>query len=196
MDFVGDTTKIEKTPLLLTSSSTHVQTIPSIVSMDIINVEKTGYYFNIRNMMTAALLEGQFTSIFKNRMVPEGIQATTAKKDSSVPTKMIVVADADVIRNDVQGYGANAQVLPLGYDQYMNQQFGNSDFLLNSVNYLTDDDGWMQLRNREVKLRLLNKASSIGARQFWQILNVLLPVLLLGIFAAIYLFLRKKKYTH
>ena len=129
-------------------------------------------------------------------MVPEGIQATTAKKDSSVPTKMIVVADADVIRNDVQGYGANAQVLPLGYDQYMNQQFGNSDFLLNSVNYLTDDDGWMQLRNREVKLRLLNKASSIGARQFWQILNVLLPVLLLGIFAAIYLFLRKKKYTH
>jgi ABC-2 type transport system permease protein len=164
--------------------------------MDIINVEKTGYYFNIRNMMTDALLEGQFTSIFKNRMVPEGIQATTAKKDSSVPTKMIVVADADVIRNDVQGYGANAQVLPLGYDQYMNQQFGNSDFLLNSVNYLTDDDGWMQLRNREVKLRLLNKASSIGARQFWQILNVLLPVLLLGIFAAIYLFLRKKKYTH
>jgi len=196
MDFVGDTTKIVKTPLLLTSSSTHVQTIPSIVSMDIINVEKTGYYFNIRNMMTAALLEGQFTSIFKNRMAPEGIKVTSPAKTESQPTKMIVVADADVIRNDVQGYGANAQVLPLGYDQYMNQQFGNSDFLLNCVNYLTDDDGWMQLRNREVKLRLLNKASSIGARQFWQILNVLLPVLLLGIFAAIYLYTRKRKYTH
>lgn len=195
LDFVGDTTKIEKTPLLLTSSSTHVQTIPSIVSMDVINIEKTGYYFNIRNMMTAALLEGQFTSIYKHRTLPEGIKKAGSKRDSSVATKMIVVADADVIRNDVQGVGANMQVLPLGYDQYMNQQFGNKDFLLNCVNYLTDDDGWMQLRNREVKLRLLNKSASIGQRQFWQILNVLLPVILLGIFAAIYLTVRRRKYS-
>ena len=194
LSFVNPELPVKKTPLLVTSTGTHIQNIPSIVSMDVINVEKNGYYFNSRNAIVGALLEGEFPSVFTNRMAPEGIKKGEFLANSK-PTKMIIVADGDVIRNDVQGYGQNMNVLPLGYDRYMNQQFGNSDFILNAVNYLTDDDGWMELRSREIKLRLLNRPAVIGQRTFWQILNVLFPLFILAIFAGLFLFIRKKRYT-
>ena len=127
--------------------------------------------------------------------MPEGIKTEHKFLSQSKPTKMIVVADGDIIRNDIQGYGQNMNVLPLGYDRYMNQQFGNSDFILNAVNYLTDDDGWMELRSREIKLRLLNRPAVIGQRTFWQMINVLLPLFFLAVFAALFLLIRKRKYT-
>jgi len=77
----------------------------------------------------------------------------------------------------------------------MNQQFGNKDLILNAVNYLTDDDGWMSLRNREIKMRLLNKPTVVGMRKFWQVSNFLLPLLALGIFGVSFFFIRKKKYS-
>jgi ABC-2 type transport system permease protein len=86
-------------------------------------------------------------------------------------------------------------ILPLGLDKYMNQQFGNKDLILNSINYLTDDDGWMSLRNREIKMRLLNKPTIVGLRKFWQTSNILLPLLLLGIFGIAFYFIRKRRYT-
>jgi ABC-2 type transport system permease protein len=109
---------------------------------------------------------------------------------------MIVVADGSIIRNDVQGYGENTNIVPLGFDRYMNQQFGNKDFILNSVNYLTDDEGWMALRSREIKLRLLNKSVIIGQRKFWQVSNVVLPLVFLALFGAVSYFVRRKKYTN
>ncbi len=195
LDFVGDSTKLRKTELLVTSASTHIQNVPSIVSMKIIEVEKTGYYFNRRNQIVAAAIEGEFTSVFKNRMIPQGVKTNVKTIEQSKPTKIIVVADADVIKNDVQGYGENFMPVKLGYDNYMNQQFGNSDFVLNAVNYLTDDSGWMELRGREIKLRLLNKAYTIGQRTFWQVFNVALPLVLLAIFGVIYLIWRKRRYA-
>lgn len=195
IDFVNNEIEVKKTPLLVTSTGTHVQNVPSIVSMDVINVEKNGYYFNSRNMIVGAVLEGVFPSAFKNRPVPEGIKSSEDKLTESKPTKMVVIADGDVIRNDIQGKGENMNVLPLGFDRYMNQQFGNKEFLLNTVNYLTDDDGWMSLRSREIKLRLLNKPAIIGQRTFWQIANIVLPLILLGTFGVIFNFIRKRKYT-
>lgn len=195
IDFVNNEMDVKKTPLLVTSTGTHVQNVPSIVSMDVVGVEKNGYYFNRHNLMVGSVLEGVFPSAFKNRMIPEGIKTTEKSISESKPTKMVVIADGDVIRNDVQGKGENMNILPLGYDRYMNQQFGNKEFLLNAVNYLTDDDGWMVLRSREIKLRLLNKPAIIGQRTFWQVTNVLLPLLLVGIFGLIFNLIRKRRYT-
>ena len=195
LNFVNNTDQIQKTPLLVSSTGTHVQTIPSIVSMDIVNVEQNGYYFNQHNVMAGAVLEGVFPSVFTNRMVPQGVLGATEARNESKPTKMVVVTDGDVIRNEVQGSGAKANVLPLGYDRYMNQKFGNSDFLLNAVNYLTDDDGWLNLRAREVQLRLLNKPAVIGQRRFWQTVNIVLPLAFVGLFGLIFTFVRKRKYT-
>lgn len=195
IDFVNDELDVRKTPLLVTSTGTHVQNVPSIVSMDVVNVEKNGYYFNKHNIIVGAVLEGIFPSVFANRTVPAGINTTESIKTESKPTKMVVIADGDLIRNDIQGKGENMNVLPLGYDRYMNQQFGNKEFLLNAVNYLTDDDGWMALRSREIKLRLLNKPAIIGQRTFWQIVNIALPLILLGLFGLTFNFVRKRKYT-
>ncbi len=195
LDFVGEELQVKKDILLVTSTGTHIQTMPSLVTMDIINVEKSGLYFDSRNAIVAASLEGIFPSVFTNRMIPEGIHTNEKMLVESKPTKMIVIADGDVIRNDVQGYGENATVLPLGFDRYMNQQFGNKDFILNAINYLTDDEGWMTLRSREIKLRLLNKPAIIGLRKFWQISDVLLPLIFLAIFGAVFYIVRKRKYT-
>ncbi len=195
IDFVNNEMDVKKTPLLVTSTGTHVQNVPSIVSMEVVNVEKNGYYFNRHNLMVGSVLEGVFPSAFKNRMVPEGIRSTEKTITESKPTKMVVIADGDVIRNDVQGKGENMNILPLGYDRYMNQQFSNKEFLLNAVNYLTDDDGWMSLRSREIKLRLLNKPAIIGQRTFWQVTNVVLPLLILGLFGLIFNLVRKRRFT-
>lgn len=195
IDFVNNEMDVKKTPLLVTSTGTHVQNVPSIVSMDVVGVEKNGYYFNRHNLMVGSVLEGVFPSAFKNRMIPEGIKTTEKSISESKPTKMVVIADGDVIRNDVQGKGENMNILPLGYDRYMNQQFGNKEFLLNAVNYLTDDDGWMALRSREIKLRLLNKPAIIGQRTFWQVTNVVLPLLILGLFGLIFNLVRKRRFT-
>jgi gliding-associated putative ABC transporter substrate-binding component GldG len=196
LDFVGEDLQIERDILLVTSTSTHIQTMPSLVTMDIINVEKSGYYFNTRNAIVAASMEGVFPSVFTNRMIPEGVRTQEKTLTESKPTKMIVVADGSIIRNDVQGYGENTTIVPLGFDRYMNQQFGNKDFILNAVNYLTDDEGWMALRSREIKLRLLNKPAIIGLRKFWQVSNVLLPLIFLGLFGTASYLVRKRRYTN
>ncbi|MBP5455503.1 MAG: gliding motility-associated ABC transporter substrate-binding protein GldG [Paludibacteraceae bacterium] len=196
IDFVGSELNVKREVLLATSPGSHIQSVPSIVSMDVINVEKNAQYFNISSRIFVGVAEeGIFPSVFRNRLIPEGLQTKEKTLTESKPTKMVFVADADIIRNDVQGSGENMNILPLGYDRYMNQQFGNKDFVLNAVNYLTDDDGWMELRNREIKLRLLHKPSVIGLRTFWQTVNMVLPLLLLGLFGGIFLFIRKKKYT-
>ncbi|MBO4530420.1 MAG: gliding motility-associated ABC transporter substrate-binding protein GldG [Paludibacteraceae bacterium] len=195
LDFVNDNEKVKKIPLLITSTSTHIQNVPSIVSMEVINVEQNGFYFNTRNVMAAASLEGIFPSAFANRMIPQGVTGTNEIIKESKPTKMIVVADGDVICNEVQGKGANAMPLALGYDRYMNQRFGNSDFLLNAVNYLTDDDGWMQLRSREIQMRLLNKARVKGMNKFFKVFNIVVPILSILLFGLLFHFIRKWKYT-
>jgi gliding-associated putative ABC transporter substrate-binding component GldG len=195
IDFVGEDLNVKKDILLVTSTGTHVQNMPAVVSMDVINIEKNGAYFDKWNIMVGAALEGIFPSVFTNRLVPEGIKTNQRTITESKPTKMIVVADGDIIRNDVLGHGSNTQIVPLGYDRYMNQQFGNKDFILNAVNFLTDDEGWMDLRSREIKLRLLNQPAVIGLRKFWQLTNVLLPLILLGVFGLIFYFIRKKRYS-
>ncbi len=195
LDFVGEDLPVKKDVLLVTSTGTHLQTTPSLVSMDIINVEKSGHFFNMRNAIVGASMEGIFPSVFTNRMIPEGVRTQEKTLTESKPTKMIVVANGNIIRNDVQGYGENTNIVPLGFDRYMNQQFGNKDFILNAVNYLTDDDGWMTLRSREIKLRLLNKPAVIGLRKFWQVSNVLLPLVFLALFGVVSYFVRKKRYA-
>ena len=116
-------------------------------------------------------------------------------KTESVRTKMIVVADADIIRNDVTRNGMQEVPVPLGVDKYTGQTFGNTDFLINCINYLVDDHGLMELRSRELKLRLLDKQRIKSERIKWQLFNVLGPVILVLAAGFIYSYFRKRKYT-
>ena len=97
--------------------------------------------------------------------------------------RMVFVADGDIIRNKVRGVGENAVAVPLGYDEYGGQLYGNKDFILNCVNWLCDDEGWMELRGRSLSLYLLDKTRLKAERLHWELLNLLLPlgvVLLIG----------------
>jgi ABC-2 type transport system permease protein len=95
----------------------------------------------------------------------------------------------------VQGSGANMQILPMGYDRFAKREYGNRNFMLNSILYLADDDGWLQLRSREFKLRMLNKKAVIIDKKYWQFMNVAMPIAVLLIFALIYSMIRRKLYT-
>ena len=138
-------------------------------------------------------MDGNFESDFENRMTPKGLTNTSPIRNLSLKTRQIVVACGDIIRNET--IAKDSTTVPLGFDRYMNQQFGNKDFIQNAVLYLADDDGWMQLRSRTLKLRLLNKRITNEDRITWQLVNVLIPIGLLLILGIAYQIIRKRKYT-
>ncbi len=185
---------IKKTILLSSSNNSKVINTPAIVSLDILQSEPDVRFFNQPDQPIAVLLEGKFESIFKNRLSPfSKYTAASVIIEKSEPTQMIVVTDGDLIKNQL--HNTRHDPLPLGYDQYTQQTFGNKDFILNAINYLTDGRELISIRNREIKLRLLDKAEITGNRLFWQLLNVILPILLVLVFGMIQSLIRKKKYT-
>ncbi len=152
--------------------------------------------FTKSNMPVAVLLEGAFSSAFKNRMTANLVQDHSFKvKTAGVKTKMIIVADGDIIRNEVHRSGSSEAPYRLGQDQYTGQMFGNRDFLVNCMNYLVDNNGLMELRSREMKMRLLDKQEIKASRTEWQLINILLPILIVIAAGIIYSFVRRRKYA-
>ena len=147
---------IKKTILLQTSKYTKAQTTPvRILAAQVkLKPQESQYKNSFQNV--ACLLEGEFESNYKNRITARILTDSLFDfKPKSKLTKMIVVADGDIAKNEYQRN--TGMVYPLGYDMYSRQQFANKTFLLNCMNYLLDDEGLLQLRSREVKLRLLDK---------------------------------------
>ena len=194
IDLVGDNKNVKSKLLLATSDNTHIVGTPTTIDLSKTLKPNDKTYFNMGYVPVAVALEGNFDSDFANRMVPKGMTSVLPARDKSLYSRQIIVADGDIIRNERAGSG-DTTVVPLGYDRYMNQQFGNKDFIQNAVLYLTDNDGWMQLRSRSLKLRLLNKKISINDRIIWQLTNVLTPIALLILFGFGYQIIRKRKYT-
>jgi ABC-2 type transport system permease protein len=152
--------------------------------------------FSKSNLPVAVLLEGKFPSAFRNR-ITDNLQKDVGMmvKTESAETKMIVIADADIIRNGVRLTGTEETPMTLGQDMYTLEMFGNRDFMLNCLNYLVDDNGIMELRSRELKLRMLDSSAIKGKRFKWQIINIAGPVLVVILVGIIYNWLRRRKYT-
>ncbi|MDR3654092.1 MAG: gliding motility-associated ABC transporter substrate-binding protein GldG [Paludibacter sp.] len=193
IDLVGENNQVKRQLLLATSDNTHIVGTPSTIDMGqkLNPTDKT--YFNLGYVPVAVAMEGNFDSDFENRLTPKGLINTLPFRKQSVNTRQIVVADGDIIRNEINAKDSAA--IPLGFDRYMNQQFGNKEFIQNAVLYLADDEGWMQLRSRTLKLRLLNKKITNEDRLTWQLVNVFVPIGFLLIFGILYQIVRKRKYT-
>jgi len=180
----------------LLKSSKYSKTIPAPVRIYLGMVQmqiKESQFINSYQPV-ACLLEGCFSSFVEYRLPSTILYDSNFKYiDKGKSTKMIVVADGDVARNDFQK--STGEIFPLGYDKYTKQTFANQTFLVNCVNYLLDDEGMVQLRSREVKLRLLDKKKINLHRTKWQVINVLLPFLVIICFAAIQFYIRKRKYA-
>jgi ABC-2 type transport system permease protein len=193
IDLVGDNKRLKCNLLLATSDNTHLIGTPTTIDLSQKLNPTDKMYFNLAYVPVAVALEGNFESVFANRMIPKGLTNTMPIRKSSLNTRQIVVACGDIIRNEISLKDSTS--VPLGFDRYMEQQFGNKDFIQNAVLYLADDEGWMQLRNRSLQLRLLNKKIINEDRLTWQLVNLLIPIGLLLIFGISYQIIRKRKYT-
>lgn len=192
IDTLGGNNKIKKDVLLQSSKYTRLVNVPWPVSFNIVEEKMSPEVFNVSNKIIAVSLHGKFPSLFRHRTL--GYDTGLPHRKESVETKMIVVSDGDIVRNTFSGSGKNMRLVPLGYDRYTKQTYGNKTFLMNAVNYLCDNTGLMQLRNREFKLRILDKTRLKSDRVFWQYLNTFCPLVLLILLAYLWYFIRKKTY--
>ncbi len=196
IDTIKTKTPVKKTILLTTSEKSRMQFAPSRLNFDITREAPPIERFNKPKQPVAVLLEGVFPSLYENRvtenmskMLEEINQPFLAQ---SKPTRMLIVADGDVIRNAINK--KENKIEPLGYNPYERYTFANKDFLLNAVEYLLDTDGVIAARSKEVRLRLLNKTKAREEKTKWQLVNIVLPLLLLGIFGGMFTFLRRRRY--
>lgn len=182
---------VKKTPLLMTSPYTKTLNAPAFVTFNDAqtDTEQTEYQGGVKTI--AYLLEGKFQSLYKNRLLPNDPKFTDFKAESQ-PTKIIVCSDGDLIVNEVSQKTGNP--LPLGYDKTTQHTFGNKDFVMNAIDYLIDEDGVIQAKGKEVKLRPLDKLRTRDERTFWQILNIGLPVGLVLLFGFILQWARHRNY--
>ncbi|WP_034888287.1 gliding motility-associated ABC transporter substrate-binding protein GldG [Gillisia sp. Hel_I_29] len=178
---------IKKTILLTSSPRSKIEGVPREINLNIISTKPDISTYNAGEQPLAVLLEGEFKSVYKNRVKPFDLKNGL---DKSVNTSMIVISDGDVIKNQLQ----KGQPLELGFDRYTGNSYGNKEFLLNAVNYLLDDSGLIDIRSKEVSIAFLNVERIAEERSLWQLLNVVLPILLLSIGAFMFGYYRKKKY--
>ena len=192
IDFTGENDGIQKQVLLSTSGRTHIVAVPEMISPDASQVKETPEYFNKGNIPVAVLLEGLFPSAFENRFPPDGVRFRD--KPQAKPGKIIVAASGNIIRNEIRWADNKGTALPLGYDSYMDHQFGNRDFIVNSVNYLSGNESRMLLRNKHNTLRLLDKTKINSEKRFWGVINIGVPILILIASMFGLRFYRKRKY--
>ena len=147
--------------------------------------------FNKSQLPIAILLEGEFESVFKNRILPKN--PTIDFKDRSKATQMIVVSDGDIAKNRVS---SNGNIYPLGYDRFIKYTYpGNKKFIMNALHYLCDDVELTKLKSKEIKLRLLDKKRIDSNKLLIQLINIASPLLLLLIFTFMFLHSKKKRYA-
>ena len=185
---------IRKTVLLTTSEYTRVKNAPAMIDLADANVEPDRRLYSRSSVPIAVLLEGQFRSTWRNRLAPHFTSLPEmGYREQSDDNRMIVISDGDVIRNR---YMANdGTVLPVGYDYYTQTLYANKELILNAVNYLVGDDGLMASRSRNITLRKLNVVKVQEQRGMYQVLNVVLPVVILALAGGVIVLVRKRKYT-
>lgn len=189
VELVGGEDGIRKEVLLATSSASKLTAVPAQVNLSMGVDDEQSYQYAY--IPVAVSLEGEFSSLYAHLGAPESIVASAPTRKASVPTRQIVVAAGSAIRNEWQ----QNQPLPLGYDRYTKTQFGNRDFMLNAVLYLTDNEGWLQLRQKEITLRLLNDKRAQTARIQAQVMSMVIPLAILGLLGGVIVLMKKRKYV-
>jgi ABC-2 type transport system permease protein len=196
IDTIGARTKIKKTVLLRTSEYTHLVQAPVMISLEDIRQTPSPEQFNVHYQPVAVLLEGKFESAFRNRIIKAMFPDTSVHvADSGKESAMLVVADGDMIRNEVKPSPQGVMISPLGFDRYTQQTYGNKDFIINAIQYLTGHRGLIHLRSRQLTLRLLDKGKIKADRTKWILINMSVPPLIIILAGLIYTWFRKRKFT-
>lgn len=178
---------IEKTVLLTSSPSTKIEGTPKEINLSTISQEPDLSTYTAGEQPLAVLLEGKFESVYRNRLKPFQIPEPL---ETGKETALLVISDGDIVKNQLQ----QGAPLELGFDRFTGTTYGNKEFLMNSVNYLLDDSGLIRIRSKEISIAFMDLREAEENRLFWQILNIAVPLALLGLFAFAFIFLRRRKY--
>jgi ABC-2 type transport system permease protein len=187
---------IKKTVLLQSSKYSRSARSPVRVSLSMMSYPLKHEMFTKSYLPVAILLEGQFHSLYENRLAPEYLRLLDSlkqpfKSSCTGNNSMIVTSVGEMFSN---GYSEKDGVYPIGYYQFTGEYFANKGFLLNCLEYLTDKSGVLEARSKDVKLRLLDKGRVKFETTQWQVVNVGIPIAAVLIFASFYLFFRKRRY--
>ena len=199
VDTIKTKTPVKKTTLLTSSDKSKIQPNITRLNFEILRFgDEIVNSFDKQHIPVAVLLEGEFPSVFENRLT-EDMKTSLQQigqdfKLASVPTRMMVVADGDIARNQIAN-PSTGQVVPLGFNRFEGFQFANKDFLLNAIEYLRDDKGIIEARGREVKLRLLDTKKAEEEETKWQIINIAVPLFLLALFGFLFNWVRKNRFA-
>lgn len=190
---------VTKTILLRTSDRTKLVKPPIPIHLSNGVIPDDNSQFDKKYKAVAVLLEGKFNSHYRNRLTEDFVSNDSIKIDfyeKSEPTKMIIVSDGEVLSNLVKRDNRGLiQRLPAGYDLYTKRIFGNREFIMNCMNYLCDDSGLMDVRSREIKIRILNFDKISESRTKWQLINILVPVIIVALFGFFVFYFRKRKFA-
>ena len=191
LDTVGGAAAIRRTPLLMPSPYTKTLAAPVLVAYNEARQQPEPSEYRGGTQLASVLLEGTFTSLFQNRILPNDSRKGTFRA-SGPDGKVLICADGDVIVNDFD-LRRNTP-FPLGYDRVSQNVFGNKDFVIHALDYMLDPDGLITARAKQISIRLLDKIRVQEERTVWQFLNLLLPMGLIGLFGAVRYGLRRRKY--
>lgn len=186
---------IRKTVLLQSSPYSRILSAPARVDLNTTRLDLQPEMFRRKgkgNFIMGVLLEGKFISNFRYRY-DASRTPDLPFKDHIDQNRMIVISDGDVIRNQFKR--STGEVFPLGYDRYTNENFGNKKLIQNCIDYLCDDSGIIEVRGKEISLRLLDKGRIKKERNFWMMINLLVPVGLILTFGGVNRWVRKRKYA-
>lgn len=181
--------------LLQSSDHSRLVKAPTRISFNIFREPPRYEMFNAGPYTTGLLLEGEFPSVFTNRLPKKIVENEEIQfREQSAPTRMIVVGDGDIIKNLVNRN--EGKYFALGYYKYTNKQYGNREFILNAMNYLCDDSGLLNVRSKEFQIRLLDQSKIDKERYSWQALNTALPVAVVFLFGMVVFWWRRKRYAN
>ena len=194
VDATTSATGVEQIPLLRTSNYTKVSGTPVFITLAMLRQTPDQRMFATKGKNVAYLLKGTFPSLYANRIPQEIVddQATDFMEESK-PTAMIVVADGDIIRNQIDI--RTRKPLPLGFDQYTQNTYANKEFIENAISYLVEGEGMIDIRSRELKVRLLDATKVSRERAKWQVINTLVPIAIIILLGVVLAFVRKRKYS-
>jgi len=198
LDTIDGAEGLKKTVLLASSPKSRKRDVPLYINMEEVTRQPDPALYASAHLPIGVLLEGEFESFYKNYPVPHGVYpADHQTLKSSEPTSVFVLADGDVPANEVQYEQGAFRAQRLGYDRYTRQTFGNLEFVMNVVNYMTDESGIMELRSREFKLRLLNKDITNQKKLVlkWKLINTLLPLFLILLAGVMIQLVRRRRYS-
>ncbi len=196
IDTIGTKYPVKKTILLQSSAESRYQFLPLRMNFDFMRYPLDEKLFNKGPQNVAILLEGQFPSLYEHRLAPAMLSFLNRQGrpflHKSKETKIIVISDADLIRNRIDKQ--TGKIIPAGYNEFEKYTFANKDFLLNALEYLSDTEGLISARGKDIKLRLLNSTKIKEEKLRWQLINLLLPLLIITFGGILFNTIRSRRY--